>query len=647
LDDDILGLMGGEDEEAPVAGKRKRGKKASTLADTSDEDEDEDDFDGSDEDEDEDEDTEDEEDEEEDEIPRTRKRKSSKAKAKESESESESVEFNLADYDDGYDDDLMGDAEDRKRLMAMNELDREMELYDRQEKRDELRRQKEIMLSLKAARDEKKEAKMRETRSQTAKKGGKKTTQDKRKNALNALVARRDKKKLARDALDTVLDDDREIEYEEYDDYSDEYDDYYSDEEGYGRSSRRGRGGPAKRKGKRGRRDLEDGELDEDVEASIDEMRDIMLTRNKIVEWINEPFFENVMMDQFLKIGMGTVVNPADGSLLTVYRLAQVLEVVERKPGKYQIFKGDKTSTRSPYEMAAVLKTGKEVLVETNKWVKLRIGSAEATFPMSLVSTKMLESEEFEKYCEECKKARERPPMRSDVRKAQESQKAAEEFRYSAADVWRKIEKGGGRKTLSYAFKKQDLEARLEIAREKGDAEGEAKYKVELEKLEKEHAIRKGQRESRARRMAEINERNVNQNFEAMLERAKEKEKEQKQNRRKSVEKKADPFSRRPTAPLSWAMKKGLGDKKVDDDKSVEKELVIVEEGVEDRERESEGQRAKFPGLEIDFKVDLKLLKKPTQRTKLLLSTMGSSAAKGTKTLSISDYFKRLDSGAM
>merc|ERR1719412_144954 len=57
------------------------------------------------------------------------------------------------------------------------------------------------------------------------------------------------------------------------------------------------------------------------------------------------------------------------------------------------------------------------------------------------------------------------------------------------------------------------------------------------------------------------------------------------------------------------------------------------------------GSRAnKFPGLDLDFKVDLSLLDKPVQRTKLLLSSISSTLPKGTKTLSISDYFKRIDS---
>ncbi len=55
----------------------------------------------------------------------------------------------------------------------------------------------------------------------------------------------------------------------------------------------------------------------------------------------------------------------------------------------------------------------------------------------------------------------------------------------------------------------------------------------------------------------------------------------------------------------------------------------------------------KFPGIEVAFKVDVAQVDKPAERTKLLLATsMERRLAPGTKTLSISEYFKRLGSGA-
>lgn len=47
-----------------------------------------------------------------------------------------SVQDLFSDFDDGFGPDLMGDEDDRARLASMSELDREMELADRAEKRD-------------------------------------------------------------------------------------------------------------------------------------------------------------------------------------------------------------------------------------------------------------------------------------------------------------------------------------------------------------------------------------------------------------------------------------------------------------------------------------------------------------------------------
>lgn len=49
------------------------------------------------------------------------------------------------EFDDGYGSDLMGDEEDRAKLMAMTELEREMILAERAEKRDEERERMKLL----------------------------------------------------------------------------------------------------------------------------------------------------------------------------------------------------------------------------------------------------------------------------------------------------------------------------------------------------------------------------------------------------------------------------------------------------------------------------------------------------------------------
>ena len=54
-----------------------------------------------------------------------------------------------SDFDDGYDSDLMGDEADRARLAGMTELEREMELAERSERRDEIKERRQTARVLK------------------------------------------------------------------------------------------------------------------------------------------------------------------------------------------------------------------------------------------------------------------------------------------------------------------------------------------------------------------------------------------------------------------------------------------------------------------------------------------------------------------
>ena len=58
-------------------------------------------------------------------------------------------ESEIGEFDDGLDDELMGDDEDRKRLEEMNEKEREEEIFKRAEKREMLKKRYEIEKKLK------------------------------------------------------------------------------------------------------------------------------------------------------------------------------------------------------------------------------------------------------------------------------------------------------------------------------------------------------------------------------------------------------------------------------------------------------------------------------------------------------------------
>lgn len=125
-----------------------------------------------------------------------------------SDSESSQEEFN-----DGYDDKLMGDAEDQARLAQMTEKEREQEIFKRIEQREIMRTRFEIEKKLRMAKKQEmkkqKESKRKEKSSEEKKidrapdpkersKDRKKTIeekQDKKSSAMAMLKARREEKK--------------------------------------------------------------------------------------------------------------------------------------------------------------------------------------------------------------------------------------------------------------------------------------------------------------------------------------------------------------------------------------------------------------------------------------------------------------------
>ena len=59
-------------------------------------------------------------------------------------SEGELSEGEILDFDDGLDDNLVGDEADRRKLALMTEKEREQELFNRMEKREALKTRMEI-----------------------------------------------------------------------------------------------------------------------------------------------------------------------------------------------------------------------------------------------------------------------------------------------------------------------------------------------------------------------------------------------------------------------------------------------------------------------------------------------------------------------
>lgn len=67
-----------------------------------------------------------------------------KSELEEGQVSSDSSDSSDSEFNDGYDENLMGDEEDQARLQALSEKERETEIFKRSERRDALRRRWEI-----------------------------------------------------------------------------------------------------------------------------------------------------------------------------------------------------------------------------------------------------------------------------------------------------------------------------------------------------------------------------------------------------------------------------------------------------------------------------------------------------------------------
>lgn len=76
-----------------------------------------------------------------------------------SDSDGSSSDGSSSEFNDGYDDNLMGDAEDRARLEALTEKERETEIFKRIERRDMMRTRWEIERKLRLAKRSEKDKK--------------------------------------------------------------------------------------------------------------------------------------------------------------------------------------------------------------------------------------------------------------------------------------------------------------------------------------------------------------------------------------------------------------------------------------------------------------------------------------------------------
>lgn len=466
-------------------------------------------------------------------IGAAKKRRVSTSKA-EQESDSE-------EYGDGYGSDLMGDDADRARLAAMTELDREMELLERGDKR--------------AAEQEKRRlAKQHRTQQHADEKAGgmrsstrMKATNQGKKDALAELTAARSAKE--RRAKDSRRAKQRDEDYLSEDQSLSDSDEACSED-----VSARSRSAVARsdvlddgempmeevdrRLEERSRRygddDARSRQLDEDQEEiEFEDAHKIQIRRQALESWVNEPFFDEAV--------------PGCLVLLThrqKYMIGVIVGIEHREPGSYK--ESGQPALDSPYKLA----TG----TSTDVWLTLERGTSTMSFPISVVSNQPLSAQHFQEWDKQCRKDGRPLTMQSEAADITRRLKAAEKYVYTPADVQAMVEKKRqqkGNKTGNVAAEKARLMRDRDYAQQTDDREAYAEKEAALADLEAQQA---GVDKSARRSMANINKRNAARNFDNALKNVSARPGEV----TRTAQSGDDMFARRSTRPMTyWATNRG------------------------------------------------------------------------------------------
>ncbi|XP_055022502.1 RNA polymerase-associated protein RTF1 homolog, partial [Boleophthalmus pectinirostris] len=415
----------------------------------------------------------------------------SESNSSSSSSDSDSSEDDV--FRDGYDDDLMGDAEDRARLEQMTEKEREQELFNRIEKREVLKRRFEIKKKLKTAKKKEKEEKKKKQEEEQEKRKLSQVQEpvvmshnkerrskrdeklDKKSQAMEELKAEREKKKnktaellAKREPLKTseVYSDDEEEEEEDDDKSSVKSD----------RSSRSS--------------SFSDDEKEETPPKSQpvslpDELNRIRLSRHKLERWCHMPFFAKTVTGCFVRIGIG------NSSSKPVYRVAEIVDVVE---------------TAKVYQLGTT---------RTNKGLQLRHGGDTRVFRLEFVSNQEFTENEFMKWKEAMMAAGMQVPTLDEITKKEQSIKEALNYKFNDKDIEDIVkEKDRFRKAPpNYAMKKTQLLKDKAMAEESGDGDKVKVIQDELNELEERAEALDRQRTKNISAISYINQRNRSWNI--------------------------------------------------------------------------------------------------------------------------------------
>lgn len=412
------------------------------------------------------------------------------------------------DYDDDDDDghsgndsdsapsvgsDLYRDEEDRENLANMTELDREMILTERSIKRDDYQLKKKARAS-----SSKSEKKSRKGTPPLSRSGRSSTMTDKsaaKDDALNEILLKRMKQhdsdgyRRSRDSgggTDGAAGGNRDSSPPKRKAHpvasSPSSESSSSESEGRGTGRREGVSSAKQMI------DSDDDNSGSDTEPlTFDDIKQITIRRSKLAKWFMEPFFEELIVGCFVRVGIGRT-----RSGVSLYRLCFVLNVDASDPDRLYKFEN-----RSTY-----------------KYLNCAWGSESSTarWQMAMISDSPPSPDEYKALLKETERSNGRIPSRQDILKKREAIQKINNFVYSAATVKQMLmeKKSASSRPLNVAAEKDRLRKEMEVAQSRGD---EAEIERIKDKLKGLQDMSRQAKDAKAVRLAEMNKKNREENF--------------------------------------------------------------------------------------------------------------------------------------
>ncbi|KAJ7973245.1 putative RNA polymerase-associated protein RTF1 [Quillaja saponaria] len=220
---------------------------------------------------------------------------------------------------------------------------------------------------------------------------------------------------------------------------------------------------------------------------TFEDIKEITIRRSKLVKWFMEPFFEELIVGCFVRIGIGRFKSGP------VYRLCTVLSVDASDPQrKYKL--ENKT---------------------THKYLNCVWGSEStaARFQMAVVSDSAPVEKEFSQWFREVERTCSRMPTKQDVLEKKVAIQRTNAYIYSAATVKQMLQEKNSTpsRPMNIAVEKDRFRSQLEVAKSKHDEKEVGRINKRLQELE---ALRKTRdSDAKAIRLAEMNRKNRAENF--------------------------------------------------------------------------------------------------------------------------------------